>query len=160
MGVRMVFIALLVALEAVAHAQVDTRDGQRPRKNLDLPRNAFDFAPTTPDLHVPPAWRDVERDGAAAFRPDANAVSQRSSAALVTKQLGAFHDAERAIQEGHGDPAITMASDPEAALRRRFEEEPAEWVRTEIQVEVGSDGDVESIAVAPSSGRRELDEAA
>ena len=157
---RIVSIALLLTLPAVARAQVDTGSGPAPRANLDLPRDAFDLQPRSEDLHVPPAWRDVERGTAAAFHPDASVVSRSSPAALLSKQLLAAEAAIRAIEEGHGDPAITMARDPAAALRRRFEEEPSEWVRTEIEVEVAANGEVGSIAIVTSSGRRELDEQA
>lgn len=154
---RLTSVALLAALETIVHAQVDTGSGQRPRANIDLPRDAFDLKPRAEDLHVPPAWRDVERDSAAEFHPRAEIVSRRGPAALVTKQLAAFEAATRAIEEGHGDPAITKARDPEAELRRRFEEEPAEWARTEIEVDLDEKGELASIAVATSSGRRELD---
>lgn len=127
---RIASIALLLTLPAGARAQVDTGSGPAPRANLDLPRDALDLQPRSEDLHVPPAWRDVERGTAAAFRPDASLVSRSSPAALMSKQLLAAEAAIRAIEEGHGDPAITMARDPAAALRRRFEEEPAEWART------------------------------
>jgi TonB family protein len=153
--VRIVSVVMVLALETVGHAQVDT--GKAPRANIDLPRDAFDLQPKRQDLHVPNAWRDVERESAGAFRPGAEVVSSRGAAALVTKQLGAFLAAERAIDEGHGDPAITTSRDPAAELRRRFEEEPAEWVRTEIQVEVAGNGEVASVVVVGSSGRRELD---
>jgi TonB family protein len=159
-AVRISSVALLIALATAARAQVDTRSGQAPRTNLDLPRDAFDLKPRTEDLHVPPAWRDVERGSAAAFRPAASLVSKRGPAALMTRQLAAAQAAVRAIDEGHGDPAITMSRDHEAELRRRLEEEPAEWVRTEIEVEVAANGDVESIAIVASSGRRELDQEA
>jgi len=48
-------------------------------------------------------------------------VSKRAPAALVLKQLAAFEAATRAIEEGHGDPAITTSRDPVAELSRRFE---------------------------------------
>jgi TonB family protein len=147
---------MVLALETIGRAQVDSSSG-KARTNIDLPRGAFDLQPKTQDVVVPPAWRDVERDSAAGFRPGVEVVSSRGAAALVTKQLGAFLAAERAIDEGHGDPAITMSRDPAAELRRRFEEEPQEWVRAEIQVEVEGSGQVASVAVVGSSGRRELD---
>jgi TonB family protein len=156
-NVRSTSVALLVALEALAHAQVDTGNGQPPRTNLDLPRDAFDLKPRREDLHVPATWRDVERGSAVEFHPGADAVSPHAPAALMAKQLVAYLAAVRAIEEGRGDPAITTSRDPAAELRRRLEEEPAEWVRTEIQVDIAANGDVESIAVAASSGRRELD---
>jgi TonB family protein len=158
--VRLTSMVLVIALAAAAHAQVDRGNTQRPPANLDLPRGAFDLRPGAETLQVPPAWRDVERDSAVAFHPAANAVSTRAPATLMVKQLDAFHASERAIEEGHGDPTITMARDPLAELRRRLEEEPAEWMRTEIQVDVGADGALESIAVVASSGRRELDQEA
>lgn len=157
---RLTSLVILAALETVAHAQVDSGNGKPPRANIDLPRDAFDLKPSADDLHVPQAWRDVERASATEFHPRADVVSKRGSAALVTRQLAAFEAATRAIEEGHGDPAITKARDPAAELRRRFEELPAEWQHTEIEVDVGADGRIESIAVVASSGRRELDQEA
>ena len=149
-------VGLLLLLCVDARAQVDTANGT-PRANLDLPRDALDLKTRSEDLHVPPAWRDVERDGAAAFHPSARVVSERAPAAMVLRQLDAFHAAERAIEEGHGDPAITQARDEAAELRRKFEDEPAEWRRTQIEVTLAADGELQSIVVASSSGRRELD---
>jgi hypothetical protein len=152
-----VAVVVVVALAGRARAQVDTGEDRPPRPNLDLPRDALDFSPERRELHVPPAWRDVERDSAATFKPAADVVSDHAPPMLALKQLAAFHAAERAIDEGHGDPSITMARDPQAELRRRFEEEPAEWVRTEIQVRLGADGAVEAMSVVSSSGRGALD---
>ncbi len=156
---RLAILAVVIGLAAAAHAQVDTGDSHAPppRANLDLPRDALDFSNEHRDLHVPPAWRDVERASSMTFKPAADVVSERAPATLALKQLGAFHAAQRAIEEGHGDPAITMARDPLAELRRRFEEEPAEWLRTEIVVRLDSDGALAAATVVVSSGRHELD---
>ena len=157
--VRLAIFAVVVGIAARGHAQVDTGDGHAPppRANLDLPRDALDFSNEQRDLRVPPEWRGVERDGAAAFRPPADAVSDRPSPALVALQFDAFLAAERAIEEGHGDPAITTARDPLAELRRRFEEEPAEWRRAQVLVRIGADGALEAASVMGSSGRRDFD---
>jgi TonB family protein len=158
-GVALVLLAS--ALPGRAGAQVDRGDAVRRAPNLDLPRQGVELAPTTADeLRVPGAWRDIERDVGRAFTPAAEIVSTRPSATLLTKQLSHFFAVTRSIEEGHGDPAITMARDPQAELRRRFEEEPAEWMRTEIELDVSAQGEVQAVRVTASSGRRELDQKA
>ena len=156
---RVAVVALALGLSARVLAQVDTGDGHAPppRTNLDLPRDALDFSTEPRDLHLPPEWRDVERASQATFRPAADTVDDRPPPTLVAKQLGAFHAAQRAIDEGHGDPAITAARDPAAELRRRFEEEPAEWRTSEILVHLGADGALQAATIVGTSGRRELD---
>ena len=145
---------------ASAYAQVDKSSGAPPRTHLELPRNAFDLTPAPSELQVPAAWRDVERDTGAGFHPSATVVGARPAATLMVKQLAGALAQERAIDEGHGDPSITMAREPGAELRRRMEEEPVEWMRTDVEVVVGKSGELESIVVATPSGKRELDEEA
>ena len=114
----------------------------------------------TRDGDVPPIWRDIQRHIEETFRPPRKVVSEASTAVLLGRQLlgtgrpAAPARTERLPAELRAREA-TLAADvmagQEAAAR------PAAWLRTDIVVEVGSDGGLRSAEIAASSGRADLD---